>query len=521
MAGDGKTRQIGSSSESNGGVIMSQSGNKERKGKMTLFVLLACLLASSGGLIFGYDIGVSGGVTSMDSFLAKFFPSIYKEEKEKTSTNQYCKFNSQLLTAFTSSLYMAALISSFFASTMTRVFGRRWSMFASGIVVLVGSAVNGAASNVLMLILGRIFFGIGVGFANQSVPVYLSEMAPANLRGMLNIGFQLMVTIGILAANVVNYGTAKISGGWGWRISLALAAVPAIIITLGSLVLPDTPNSLIERGHKEKAKATLSKIRGTDDIHDEFDDLIMASEQSNAVKHPWVDIIKRKYRPHLTMALLIPFFQQVTGVNAIMLYAPVLFKTIGFGGNASLMSAVIVGLVKVFSTFVSIAVVDRFGRRMLFLQGGIQMIICQIIVGTLIGIKFGTHGHVEGTVSRMYACWVVIFICLYMAGFAWSWGPLGWLIPSEVFPLEIRSAGQSINVSMNMLITSINAQIFLTLLCHMKFGLFYYFAGWIVIMTIFVALFLPETKNVPIEEMILVWKKHWFWGKFITDENMG
>ncbi|EHA8588167.1 Sugar transport protein MST3 [Cocos nucifera] len=439
---------------------------------MTLFVFLTCLVASSGGLIFGYDIGVS-----------------------------------------------AALIASFIASTMTRMYGRKWSMFVSGVSVLVGSILNGSAEDVLTLILGRILLGVGVGFANQSVPVYLSEMAPARLRGMLNIGFQLMTTIGIFVANIINYGTAKISGGWGWRVSLGLGAAPALIITIGSLFLPDTPNSLIERGHKDNAKVVLSKIRGTDDIHDEYNDLVVASEESKVVRHPWSNIIKRKYRPHLTMAILIPFFQQVTGINAIMLYAPVLFKTIGFGNEASLMSAVIIGIVKVVATLVSIFTVDRAGRRVLFLQGGTQMIICQIIVGTLIGIKFGTEGHATA-LSKEYASCVVVFICLYMAGFAWSWGPLGWLVPSEIYPLEIRSAGQSITVSVNMFVTFINAQIFLTLFCRMKFGLFYFFSGWVTVMTIFVALFLPETKNMPLDEMILVWKRHWFWGKFIADEDV-
>lgn len=124
----------------------------------------------------------------------------------------------------------------------------------------------------------------------QSVPVYLSEMAPAKLRGALNIGFQMAITIGILAAQLVNYGTAKIKGGYGWRVSLALAAVPAIIMTVGSLFLPDTPNSLIERGHREKAKAMLQKIRGTEKVDEEFQDLIDASEASKLVQHPWKNI---------------------------------------------------------------------------------------------------------------------------------------------------------------------------------------------------------------------------------------
>ncbi|XP_072970418.1 sugar transport protein MST6-like [Typha angustifolia] len=501
-----------------GGIIMNQSGGKEYPGKMTLFVFFACLVASSGGLIFGYDIGISGGVTSMDSFLSKFFPSVYRKEKEVVTTNQYCKFDSQLLTLFTSSLYLAALIASFFASAVTRVFGRKWSMFAGGITFLVGAAINGAAENVFMLILGRILLGIGVGFANQSVPVYLSEMAPAKLRGMLNIGFQLMITIGIFAANLINYGTSKIAGGWGWRVSLGLAAVPAAIITVGSLILPDTPNSLIERGHDEKAQTMLSKIRGTTDIRDEYDDLVAASEESKTVKHPWRNITEKKYRAQLTMAILIPFFQQLTGINVIMFYAPVLFKTIGFADDASLVSAVITGLVNMFATFVSIISADKAGRRFLFLQGGTQMLICQIIVGTLIGIQFGTSG--VATISRGYAVCIVFFICVYVAGFAWSWGPLGWLVPSEIFPLEIRSAGQSINVSVNMFFTFVIGQAFLTLLCHLKFGLFYFFGGWVLIMTVFIALFLPETKNVPIEEMVLVWKRHWFWGNFIANEDV-
>lgn len=140
-------------------------------------------------------------------------------------------------------------------------------------------------------------------------------------------------------------------------------------------------------------------------------------------------------------------------------------------------------------------------------------------MGTLIGIIFGTSGA-GIALSKSCASIIVLFICIYVAAFAWSWGPLGWLVPSEIFPLEIRSAGQSITVSVNMFFTFIIAQVFLVALCHLKFGLFYFFAGWVLIMTVFIALFLPETKNVPIEEIILVWRKHWFWGKFVTDEDI-
>ncbi|PIA35422.1 hypothetical protein AQUCO_03500059v1 [Aquilegia coerulea] len=498
-----------------GGALVSTGEVKDYAGKVTLFVIMACLVAATGGLIFGYDIGVSGGVTSMEPFLAKFFPSVQQKMKS-AHENNYCKFNSQLLTSFTSSLYLAALIASFFASATTRVLGRKVSMLVGGLVFLVGAILNGAATNVEMLIIGRLLLGVGVGFANQSVPVYLSEMAPAKLRGALNMGFQLAITIGILVAQLVNYGTNQIKEGYGWRISLYGAAVPAFIMIVGALFLPDTPNSLIERGHQEKARKMLQKVRGTDNVDDEFQDLIEASEVSKQVEHPWRNIMEAKYRPQLIMAICIPFFQQLTGINVIMFYAPVLFKTIGFGDDASLMSAVITGLVNVVATCVSILCVDKYGRRLLFLQGGAQMLIAQILVGVVIGLQFGTSG--VGSMSKGYANLVLILICLYVAAFAWSWGPLGWLVPSEIFPLEIRSAGQAITVSVNMLFTFIIGQIFLIMLCYMKFGLFFFFGGWVLIMTLFIYFFLPETKNVPIEEMSRVWKSHWFWNKYIPDE---
>ncbi|CAM8979568.1 unnamed protein product [Rhodiola kirilowii] len=497
-----------------GGGFVDQSSGKEYPGDLTLYVTVTCIVAAMGGLIFGYDIGISGGVTSMPSFLKKFFPSVYRKEELDTSTNQYCKFDSETLTLFTSSLYLAALCSSIVASTVTRKFGRKLSMFFGGILFCAGAILNGFASAVWMLIVGRILLGFGIGFANQSVPLYLSEMAPYKYRGALNIGFQLSITIGILVANVLNYFFDKIKGGWGWRLSLGGAVVPALIITIGSIVLPDTPNSLIERGKHEHAKKQLKRIRGVKDVEDEFQDLVAASEESKKVEHPWRNLLQRKYRPQLAMAILIPFFQQFTGINVIMFYAPVLFKTIGFGGSASLMSAVITGAVNVGATLVSIYGVDKWGRRALFLEGGAQMLISQIAVTIAIALKFGVSGE-PGELPKWYAIVVVLFICVYVAAFAWSWGPLGWLVPSEIFPLEIRSAAQSINVSVNMIFTFLIAQVFLNMLCHLKFGLFLFFAFWVIIMTIFIAFFLPETKGIPIEEMATVWEKHWYWSRFV------
>lgn len=150
-----------------GGTFTIESGGRNYEGRVTLFVVFTCAVAASGGLLFGYDIGISGGVTSMEPFLSKFFPSVERKMKNSGDGNMYCKFESQILTLFTSSLYIAALVASFFASVVTRRFGRKISMFVAGLVFLLGAILNGVANSIVLLILGRLSLGVGVGFANQ------------------------------------------------------------------------------------------------------------------------------------------------------------------------------------------------------------------------------------------------------------------------------------------------------------------------------------------------------------------
>ncbi|XP_072986393.1 hexose carrier protein HEX6-like isoform X3 [Typha latifolia] len=252
----------------------SQVGN-HYSGRITPFVILSCVVAASGGILFGYDLGISGGVTAMESFLKKFFPDVYSKMEQGTN---YCKFNNQLLTMFTSSLYIAGLIATLFASFVTRTFGRRASMIVGGAIFLVGSVFGGAAVNVYMLILGRVLLGIGLGFTNQSIPLYLSEMAPPNYRGAINNVFELCISLGILLANLINYEVRKIAAGWGWRISLSLAAVPASFLTIGAIFLPETPSSIIQRkGDLNEVKELLQRLRGTTNVDNELNDLISAS----------------------------------------------------------------------------------------------------------------------------------------------------------------------------------------------------------------------------------------------------
>ncbi|PKA46444.1 Hexose carrier protein HEX6 [Apostasia shenzhenica] len=486
-------------------------------GRVTTFVILSSIMAASGGILFGYDIGISGGVTTMGSFQERFFPDVYTKMKNDTKVSNYCKFNSEILTTFTSSLYLAGLFASLFASRITVKYGRRTSMLVGGGLFLAGSAVGGAAMNVHMLILARILLGSGIGFTNQAIPLYLSEMSPPGYRGALTGCFDVCISFGILVANLVNYGTQKIHGGWGWRVSLSLAALPAMFLTVGVVFLPETPSSLIQRrGDRAEVRRLLQKIRGADDVDKELDELTAAVEEAAkavAAESPFRKIFRRKYRPHLVMALALPFFQQVTGINAVNFYAPVMFRTIGQKESSSLMSAVITRVISLSCTIgASMLLVDRIGRRVLFITGGIVMIVSHVVLGFV--LKAELHDH--GSVSRGFAYLVLLMVCIFVGGYGWSWGPLAWLVTSEIFPLEIRSAGQSIQVAINLLSTFAVAQSVLALLCGMKAGIFFMFAGWVLMMTTFVFLLLPETKGVALDHMVDLWKEHWYWKRYVN-----
>ena len=212
----------------------------------------------------------------------------------------------------------------------------------------------------------------------KATPLYLSEVAPPKWRGAFSTGFQFFIGVGVVAANCINFGMAKHS--WGWRFSLGLAVVPAAIMTTGALFISDTPSSLVERGRVEQARKSLTKVRGINsNVDAELADLLKFNEMAkDAKKEPFLTIFERQYRPHLVMSIAIPFFQQLTGINIIAFYAPVIFQSIGFGSNSALIAAIVLGLVNLGSILVSTGMVDRHGRRFLFIIGGIQMFICQV-----------------------------------------------------------------------------------------------------------------------------------------------
>ncbi|BDA41261.1 Sugar transport protein MST3 [Coccomyxa sp. Obi] len=402
--------------------------------------------------------------------------------------------------------------------------GRRGVMVCGAAAFLFGALLQALAKNWAMLIIGRIFLGVGIGFANESVPPYISEMAPPKLRGGLNMLFQLMTVIGIFVANLVNWRVGAYS--WGWQLSLGLACIPAAVFMMGTGLCPDSPNSILEHDpdNVKKARETLQMLRPDD--HD-FD-LELEEIQNNAREtreESFWGSVKMLYSRHhwkqAAAALLIPWFQQFSGINSIMFYAPQLFKVMGHSGDVALLNTCVTTGVMVLFTFVGIIFVDKCGRKPLFYVAGMIMFAIQIATGTLANINihpwtnFTHDANSSSSVNPAASTAMMVTITIFVAAFAFSWGPLGWLVPSEIHTNQTRTAGMCGSVFSNFIASFLVGQCFNRMLCSMEFGVFFFFAGWMVLMTLYVACFLPETKDLGVENVMVAWDTvpSWPWNQ--------
>lgn len=349
----------------------------------------------------------------------------------------------------------------------------------------------------------------------QAVPVFLSEIAPPRMRGGLNALFGVYIASGILTGSIVNYFAAKIHP-WGWRLSLGIAGIPALMLTFCSLIIVETPSSLIERGYQEQAKEVLRKLRGSPDVSIEFNELLEASKSTQG-STSWAGYKElfcgRRHRGEVVVVCMLAFSQQVVGNDAIVFYGTFLFKLAGFGDQASLYSAIIIGAANVVGNCLAILLVDKVGRRRLLLFGCVCMASALVVLGSIFGAKL--RGDVK-KLPKAESVTEVIMVCVFVIAFGMSLGPLAWLIPSEILSQNVRSAGQSVTVCVNMLFKFIIAQTFLSMLCAFKFGVFFFFTGFVLLVAIFIILFLPETKHVPLHKMETLWQNHWFWKNIVV-----
>ncbi|KAK9811165.1 hypothetical protein WJX73_007732 [Symbiochloris irregularis] len=496
-----------------GGPILGEEGlNKRYPGRTTPFVFLTCLVAATGGALFGFDLGVTGGIVSMPGFLEQFFPGVLEEVDRDntpgdTSRERFCQYNNQGLQWFTSSMFIAGAAACLPAGWITRKYGRKFAMLVAGLLFTAGVALSTAAWSLWVLILGRVLLGLGNSFGTIAVTLYNSEMAPAHIRGRLNQLFQLILSLGALVGQAINIGTTRIYP-WGWRLSMGCAAVPSIILTLGGVLLPDTPNSLLQRGKDEAARAVLIKVRGTADVEEEFGDIRAAVQQAEQVKNPYRTICKRAYRPQLLIPLSVQIFHQWSGINTVTFFSPELLVSLGMPQKTALIATLLNTIASHLSTYVAIIVADKFGRRPLFIIGAIQEAVALVLIAVLIA----TLGE------KLWTAWVVaIILCFYTGSFNASWAPLTWLYSSEIQPLETRAAGQSLSTLWWMILAFVVGQTYLTMLCALEWGLYLFFAGACILAAVTTYFLYPETKGLGIEETPQVFQQHWFWGRYSRD----
>ncbi|CAO3616982.1 unnamed protein product [Cunninghamella blakesleeana] len=470
------------------------------------YVLATALFASLGGVLFGYDQGVISGILVMDTFMERF-------DLESDATKK-----GFVVSILTLGCWLGSLLVSFFSDRI----GRKYSIVLFATIFLIGSAFQGAAQNVDYLFAGRFIAGLSIGGLSMLVPLYQSEIAPPNIRGSLVSLQQLSITFGILISFWIDYGCQFIQGEAQWRVPLFIQIALGVILIVGIFFFPFSPRWLMTKGRDDEAIAVLSKLRRLPIDHpliqEEYRDIKVAVEFENRLQehrfpdlvhdkgfvasfklglHGYLELFKRHIIVRLFIACAIQFFQQFVGINAIIYYAPNIMQSVGLTGNSiALLATGVIGIINFLSTFITVLFLDKWGRKNFLLLGAACLTVAMVIVAVIVG-KFE-----DDWASHSREGWVAVaFIYIYIINFAYSWGPIGWVIPSEIFPLSIRSKAMSISTSSNWMNNFIVGLITPIMLENLRYGTYVFFAVFCVIAFLFTYFFIPETKGRSLEDM--------------------
>ena len=460
-------------------------------------------IAAFGGLLFGYDTGVISGALLL-----------IKNQFVEPGALQ---MTSGLQEWVVSVVLIGAMAGALMSGILADKFGRKRLIIATSVIFIVGSVFSGFAINVSLLITGRVIIGLAIGVASFTVPLYIAEISPKKIRGALVSLNQLAITIGIFVSYLVDLGFAETHEGWRWM--FLMGVIPAMILGIGMLFLPDTPRWLLSRGKDRAARLALEKTTDPNDIQNEISTIQRVIKEETKIKSPLSELLKPWLRPTLIIGIGLMFFQQFTGINTVIYYAPTIFQIAGFHGDfAPIMATVLVGVVNILFTVVSIWLVDRWGRKPLTFLGLSGMVVAL----TVLGIAFNQADALGASLK-----WVSVgSVVVYIAFFAISLGPIAWLIVSEIYPLRIRGVGMSIATFSNWLFNFIVAKTFLTLTNVLTIpgteiatadgtlganpaGAFWLFAVIGICGLIFTYFYLPETKGHTLEEI----EDHWAKGK--------
>jgi MFS transporter, SP family, xylose:H+ symportor len=458
-------------------------------------------VATLGGLLFGYDTAViSGAVSSID---ANFIDPLHLSETARSSLSGWT----------VSSALFGCIIGAATAGWVSNAIGRRGGMLVAGALFLL-SAVGSAFPEIGLgpigsmgpkaltpFILYRILCGVAVGIASMLSPLYIAEIAPSRIRGRLVSFNQLSIVLGMLLVYFVNWAiAAQGDDAWiratGWRLMLASEAIPALVFLGLLLTVPDTPRWLVMKGRSAKALVVLTRLVGIDEARATIAEIeTTVVGQANPAGAPLF-----AFGVLVVVAgVLLSVFQQFIGINAVLYYAPLMFKNMGATTNTALWQTIIVGLANVVFTVVAILTVDRLGRKPLLIGGGLVMAAAMITLGFLFQAK------AVGVVA-------LIVVVVYIAGFALSWGPVTWVLLSEMFPNSIKNRALAIAVAAQWIANLLVSWSFkvvdgnATLNASFNHGFAYWvYGGMSLLAAGFVYLYVPETKRRTLEGIQHLW----------------
>jgi len=439
------------------------------------FIYVAAGFAALGGLLFGYDTGVISGA---ELFLRKDFA-----------------LSTFALEVIVSGVLAGAAVGALGGGRLADLFGRRKLLIATSIIFAAGALLCAAATSPAMLVAGRIIVGLGIGLSSSTVPVYISEVAPAEARGWQVSLFQLAITVGILLAYLVDYAFAQIQG-WRWMFGLAL--VPAALFGIGMIFLPESPRWLLGGGRRDLARATLVRVRGTNEVDTELGEIQRSLGQSQE-SGKLSDLLTPAIRPALVAGIGLAIFQQITGINTLIYYAPVIMQSAGISSaSGAILATAGIGVVNVLMTIVSMRLIDRIGRKPLLLTG----IAGMVVTLGILGMVFHSGSH-----SSTLTWLAVISMMAYVASFAISLGPIFWLLISEIYPLKIRNSAEGLAATFNWASNLLITLTFLTLVEQLgPSWTFWIYALSAIGSWFFSYYFVPETKGRTLEEIEEFWR---------------
>ncbi len=387
--------------------------------------LLVAAIASLGGLLFGYDTGVISGALP---FLKHDFA-----------------LDARMQGVATSAVLVGATLGAAGAGAVSDAFGRKRVILVVALLFVLGAVGSAAAPQLWILLAGRAVVGVAIGIASMLTPLYLSEIAPKEKRGGIVSLNQFCITFGILVSYLVDYALAGAENNWRWM--LGLGAVPGLILFLGMLTLPESPRWLAGEGRMDDARAALRRMRESGDVDAELAELRTDMRRDGRLV-PWSVLLGPTGRRPLIVGVALAIFQQVTGINTVIYYAPSIFQSAGLSSaSVAILATAGVGLVNVIMTVVAMRLLDSVGRRKLLLWGLAGMIVMLLVLAG--GFYLGTGGWV--------ALVTVPSVAAYVGFFAIGLGPVFWLLISEIFPLAVRGRGMSVatvaNWGSNFLVT--------------------------------------------------------------------